>query len=345
MSYLSWISDEDLIASVWPIVAKLYKTMLKERPYPYDNELKNIFEASFKDMAVINGWGKYYDLYNVIQHETQIQHERILSRIPDWTYADPNVKVRYMNDDIFNAKYRKYAFLAYTSSYTKEELSTLLTEKEAKYKNYEFLLVVMHEYESIAVKKINALELNNKKWRIVSLQEFFDIASGVKGALKQLYDILPKVISDIKQKLSNGMLLPPQIFVSYPRKNDGDLQRLKAEIKSSQAIISVWTDEHLVAGTEDWQIEIERQIEFADCVVLLLTPDCKNSEWVRRELNYAQDLKVPIIPFWVDGTPSQVAMLNIITAQRIDARNDDQYLAKIQQLIRTVEQFSRERQK
>jgi len=54
--------------------------------------------------------------------------------------------------------------------------------------------------------------------------------------------------------------------------------------------LKVWTDEGISPGTAIWHTSIENAIQNSGCVVVILSPDSKMSEWVIRELIYANGL-------------------------------------------------------
>ena len=64
----------------------------------------------------------------------------------------------------------------------------------------------------------------------------------------------------------------------------------------TEAGISVWTDEGLAVGTHSWEESIERAINEAACLVVLMSPDAKRSKWVQTEVSYAQDIGLDVFP-------------------------------------------------
>ena len=86
--------------------------------------------------------------------------------------------------------------------------------------------------------------------------------------------------------------------------------------------ICVWTDEGIWPGAASWKWEIESAIEHAHCVTVLLSPDAKQSPWVRRELDYAETHKIPIIPVVVRGDDSETIPFTLVGSQYIDMRSN-----------------------
>lgn len=86
------------------------------------------------------------------------------------------------------------------------------------------------------------------------------------------------------------------IFISYARKDGGEYAgRLHTALES--AGFRAWRDTRDIDPAQDFSAEIESGIEKAACVALCLTPESKRSDsFVRREIQYAQVLKKPVIP-------------------------------------------------
>lgn len=108
------------------------------------------------------------------------------------------------------------------------------------------------------------------------------------------------------------------IFLSYSRKDTDLMQRMRDDLRSSD--LYVWTDENLEPGTRAWETSIARAIRNAGCMVVLLTPDSEQSEWVGRELAYAETLNVRIFPILARGSERDAVPFRLISHQWIDAR-------------------------
>ena len=89
------------------------------------------------------------------------------------------------------------------------------------------------------------------------------------------------------------------VFISYSRQDSAHMQRVRDDLTA--AGLSVWTDEQLAPGTQRWNVDVENAIENAACVVVLLSPAAKESEWVGRELDYAITQGISIFPALVGG--------------------------------------------
>lgn len=110
------------------------------------------------------------------------------------------------------------------------------------------------------------------------------------------------------------------IFISYSRRNTKIMITLRQQL--TRASFRVWTDENLVAGTPSWKNAIEQAIQNSFCIVVLMSPDSKKSEWVERELDYAYMLKRRIFPVLVAGAPQNAIPFELINIQYVDLRVD-----------------------
>ena len=114
----------------------------------------------------------------------------------------------------------------------------------------------------------------------------------------------------------------PQIFISYSRIDTKTQQRL-AEVLRKQGL-NVWVDnEKLSPGNPAWEEEIEKAIIACGAVVVILSPDSKNSEWVRREISFAEQHNKRIFPVLVLGDESSALTLRMINYQFIDMRQNE----------------------
>ncbi len=128
------------------------------------------------------------------------------------------------------------------------------------------------------------------------------------------------------------------IFLSYSRTDSEMLRRVSDTLKGEG--LAVWTDESLTPGTPDWQDAIEKAIEGAGAVVVLLSPDAKKSQWVANELGYAGAYQVPVFPILVRGEDRESVPIQLINTQRVDIRSS--FLSGMQQLVNALTEYLRQ---
>lgn len=112
-----------------------------------------------------------------------------------------------------------------------------------------------------------------------------------------------------------------QIFLSYSRK-DEEPMRLIAKFLRAQGI-KVWVDnEKLIPGTPIWEDEVEKAIRNAVAIVVVLSPDSKNSEWVKREMTMADQYQKRVFPVLTRGDETTSISLRLINRQFVDLRQN-----------------------
>jgi Tol biopolymer transport system component len=111
--------------------------------------------------------------------------------------------------------------------------------------------------------------------------------------------------------------------MSYSRRDEAVMQRIVRFLRKQG--INVWVDnEKLVPGTPIWEVEIEKAIKSASAIVVLLSPDSKNSEWVRREISLADQYRTRIFPVLVRGDEDISIAIRLITRQYVDVRQNEE---------------------
>ncbi|MBL8161523.1 MAG: SUMF1/EgtB/PvdO family nonheme iron enzyme [Anaerolineae bacterium] len=107
------------------------------------------------------------------------------------------------------------------------------------------------------------------------------------------------------------------IFISYAKKDTRDLAlRLRAALTAIPGM-TAWMDASLETG-ESWAEQIQEEIDKADLVVVLLSPDVNRKglrSFVLNEIDFAQQEHKPIIPVMAQPTrvPVQLAGIQYIS--------------------------------
>src|SRR5947199_8125085 len=103
---------------------------------------------------------------------------------------------------------------------------------------------------------------------------------------------------------------PPSVFVSYAREDESYKNDLVKQLKvlEGQGVISSWHDGLLVAG-EQWNETIVKQINAARVILLLISPDFMNSQYIHNvEMKRASERhkagEVTVIPVLVRNVNS-----------------------------------------
>ena len=85
-----------------------------------------------------------------------------------------------------------------------------------------------------------------------------------------------------------------KLFISYSRKDIDFVRKLAGDLES--AGYDVWWDLTDLRGGDDWVKTIPAAIASSKYVIVVLTPEAVESEWVRKEYTQALSLRKKIIP-------------------------------------------------
>jgi hypothetical protein len=94
-------------------------------------------------------------------------------------------------------------------------------------------------------------------------------------------------------------VVPATIFISYKRTESSALALLVAE-KLKNAGLHPFIDMALIPG-EDWEAGLKDRIEKSDYLLLLLSNETLKSEVTLKEIGWAMDAGVKVIPIWHNG--------------------------------------------
>jgi len=123
------------------------------------------------------------------------------------------------------------------------------------------------------------------------------------------------------------------VFVSYSRQDSRICARICDTLCGAGLVI--WVDSaELQPGTPSWKSSIQKAIDGCGCMVVLLSPNAKESRWVQSELDYAEIQEKRIYPVLVRGNKRTAAPFGYTLAQWVDVQED--YEAAMEQLIRTI---------
>lgn len=94
------------------------------------------------------------------------------------------------------------------------------------------------------------------------------------------------------------------IFISYSRKDSSFAERIVRSLQSEG--YSVWFDIHNIPSGVQFTAAIDQAISNADNIIVILSPDSVESQWVQREILHASSKNKRIIPIMCRSTPLPV---------------------------------------
>src|SRR5262245_48032826 len=110
------------------------------------------------------------------------------------------------------------------------------------------------------------------------------------------------------------------IFLSYSRKDKEIMLRIYNDLRVEG--LDVWMDNELKVGTPEWERDIEDAIKNTGGVVVLLSPDSYASEWVGREIAFADEFDKRIFPVLVSGNAKTSVPIRLVKHNRVDTQKD-----------------------
>ena len=111
--------------------------------------------------------------------------------------------------------------------------------------------------------------------------------------------------------------------MSYSRRDQAVMERVLKHLRKQG--IKVWLDnEKLIPGTPIWEKEIEKAIKAAAAVVVICSPDTNDSEWVRREITFAERYHKRIFPLLAKGDEDTSISIRLSTRQYVDIRQNEE---------------------
>lgn len=90
------------------------------------------------------------------------------------------------------------------------------------------------------------------------------------------------------------------VFLSYAHKDNHYRKQVQKALEKRG--LSVWVDDRGISPGVSWQESVQDAIDNACVVVVILSPDAKESRYVNRELNYADNQKKRIFPILARGS-------------------------------------------
>jgi hypothetical protein len=100
-----------------------------------------------------------------------------------------------------------------------------------------------------------------------------------------------------------------KVFISYSRKDLNFVQGFAQTLMSNS--VDVWWDLSSMQGGDDWTDAIPQAIESCDMVIVVLSPNSIQSDWVQKEYTYALNHKKRIIPILYQACEIPFALVNI----------------------------------
>lgn len=157
---------------------------------------------------------------------------------------------------------------------------------------------------------------------------------GIQNGASNDLPIAPVAEPVQTDEVSGEMRWAHDVFISYSRRDAAIARRVYAELRKAGML--VWMDDQLTPGTPSWQQALESAIRMSGCVVVILTPDARKSEWMEREISTAITHKVPIFPLVARGDEQTAVPFALSTYQWAGIRDNNEIRANMPKLIAAI---------
>ncbi len=172
--------------------------------------------------------------------------------------------------------------------------------------NFGWSLLILHQLETDRKPKVRYIPL-------IWMHQF----------LVYLFALLSYNPTYFNEQSESNMSAPsgPYFFISYSRADTALQRKIVAELRERR--VNVWVDtENLIPGSPAWEREIEKSIRGAAGIIVLLSPESNNSEWVRREISFTEEHDKRIFPVLIHGDENDSVPLRLSSHQRVDLRRN-----------------------
>ncbi|MEZ5940107.1 MAG: toll/interleukin-1 receptor domain-containing protein [Planctomycetaceae bacterium] len=128
------------------------------------------------------------------------------------------------------------------------------------------------------------------------------------------------------------------VFLSYSRKDKAAVKAIRSYLIRHR-VRAWWDNKHIRGGDQNWYSTLAKAIRATKALVVVLTPNSDNSDWVFKELTHAINLGKPIIVFkTADFIPSDRIALLLNTTNHILAFPD--YSDKLSTLLDAIDAYT-----
>jgi hypothetical protein len=147
-----------------------------------------------------------------------------------------------------------------------------------------------------------------------------------------------QLLNPIMQESLDANMPYIDVFLSYAHKDNHYRKQVQKALEKRG--LSVWVDDRGISPGVSWQEAVQEAIDSACVVVVILSPDAKESRYVNRELNYADNQKKRIFPILARGSsknavPFIVSGIQFINMGKVSKAKFADIMDSLAEAIRT----------
>jgi hypothetical protein len=130
------------------------------------------------------------------------------------------------------------------------------------------------------------------------------------------------------------------VFLSYSYKDLHRVRRLRDLLREQG--LAVWPNKTLTPGTPSWTAQLDQLLDETACILVFLSKNTIESNWVRYALDYAHERKIPVLPIVIDGDPGHILMVELEGELWFDLRWSWNYVRELKELITAIREYATE---
>lgn len=126
----------------------------------------------------------------------------------------------------------------------------------------------------------------------------------------------------------------PSVYVSYSRNDREQMEQIVENLRRSG--FDIWIDIQKDSPNQSWQRLVKSALEGCDSLIVLASPSAKRSEWVKREIEIARDLRKTMVPVLITGERETAIPADLLGYEFVDMlkrRNQNVAYANIVQTL------------
>lgn len=128
------------------------------------------------------------------------------------------------------------------------------------------------------------------------------------------------------------------VFISYSHDDESHARRLIGDLEAAGH--ACWIDTTAIKGGEEWVKVIAEGINNSYALVPIITENARRSEWMMKEILWAQKKKLRIIPWALEDLMSADEFILLVNCQWVTLFEGD-YAAALEKLLAALEKIPR----
>lgn len=210
-----------------------------------------------------------------------------------------------------------------------------------------FLRKYQRQEKELFIVLIEPFKLDELPYSL-SVVQFIDLSTDFKTGLNKLLKAIKEkapISSDLVQETHYGKrpkttvanpLPMPRIFIShsYDDADEEVVYQLQETLQDASFQVDFYGYE---PGTVRWRMEVSEAIDRAECVIVIISPEAKASEWLQHELFYAEARHKGVFGVHVRGEVATLFGFNLILQVNLQTGYD----AAMRRLVSALERHLR----